>query len=95
MKRIQECFKRKENKTEPPDVYFGDTLSNMKLNSGKYCWTMSPEKYVKAAVTNFEEDRARSGKIFPSKCVTLLSSNYAPWLEYSNGHYGERRATIP
>ena len=36
---------------------------------------------MKAAVTNFEEDLARSVKIFPPKCVTPLSSNYEPWLE--------------
>ena len=54
MKRIQEDFKLKENKIEPPDVYLGETLDKTKLYSGKYCWTMLPEKYVKAAVTNVE-----------------------------------------
>ena len=43
---------------------------------------MSPEKYVKWVVTNVEEDLARNGKRFPSKCVTQLLINYAPWLEY-------------
>ena len=52
----------------------------MKLESGNYCWTMPPEQYVKAAVTNVEEDFARSGKRFLSKCNTLLSSNYVPCL---------------
>ena len=42
---------------------------------------MLPEKYVKAVVTNVEEDLSRSGKRFPSKCVTPFSRNYAPWLE--------------
>ena len=83
MKRIQEYFKLKDNKIEPPGIYLGDTLDTMKLESGKYCWTMSPEKYMKAAVTNVEEDFARSGKRFFPKCVTPLSSNYAPWLDYS------------
>ena len=55
----------------------------MKLESGNYCWTMPPEQYVKAAVTNVEEDFARSGKRLPSKCVTPLLRNYAPWLEDS------------
>ena len=53
----------------------------MKLDSGKYCWTMSLEKYVKSAVTNVEEELARSGKRLLSKYVTPLSSNYAPWME--------------
>ena len=53
----------------------------MKLEIGKYCWTMSPEQYLKAGVTNVEEDLTRSGKRLPLKCVTLFSRNYAPWLE--------------
>ena len=81
MKRIQEDFKLKDNKTEPTDIYPGDTLSKIKLESGNYFWTMSPEKYVKAAVANVEEDVTRIEKRLPSKCVMPLSSNYSPWLE--------------
>ena len=55
----------------------------MKLESGKYCWNVLPEQYVKVAVTNVEEDLARNGKRLPSKFVTLLSRNNAPWLEDS------------
>ena len=83
MKRIQEDFKLKDDKIEPPDVYLGDTLAKMKLESGKYCWTMLPEQYVKAAVTTVEENLSRSGNRLLSKCVTPLSGNYAPWLEDS------------
>ena len=55
----------------------------MKLESGNYCWNISPEKYVKGVVTNGEEDLSRSGRRLPSKCAIPLSSNYAPWLEDS------------
>ena len=55
----------------------------MKLESGKYCWNISPEQYVKLAVTNIKEYIARSGKMLPSKYVTPLSSNYSPWLKDS------------
>ena len=44
---------------------------------------MYTEQYLKAAVKMFEEDLARSGNRLPPKCVTSLSSNYAPWLEDS------------
>ena len=54
MMRIQEDFKLEDNKIEPPDLYLGSKLAKMKLESGKYFWTMSPEQYVKAAVTNVE-----------------------------------------
>ena len=81
MKRVQVDVKLKDYKIEPPDIYLGASLANMKLYSGKYCWSKSPEKYVKVAVTNVEEDLSRNGKILLSKCVTPLLINYAPWLE--------------
>ena len=81
MPRIQEDFKLKDDKIAEPDVYLGATLSKMSLDNGQTCWTMSPEQYVKAAVTNVEENLARQGKRLPSKCVTPFTSNYAPWLE--------------
>ena len=55
----------------------------MKLESGNYCWNMSPEQYVRAVVANVEEDLARSGKRLPSKYVRSISSNYVPCLEDS------------
>ena len=54
MKKIQKAFNIKDDKKEPPDIYLGVTLSKMKLDNGKYCWTMLPEQYLKAAVTNVE-----------------------------------------
>jgi hypothetical protein len=81
MKQIQTSFKLKEDKMEPPDVYLGATIARMTLADGKTCWTMSPEQYVKSAVTNVEEELAKHGKRLPSKCVTPFSSGYAPWLE--------------
>ena len=35
MKMIQENFKLKDEKIEPPDAYFGATLSEMNLESAK------------------------------------------------------------
>jgi hypothetical protein len=81
MRRIQEDFKLKDDKIAEPDVYLGATIAKMSLGNGETCWTMSPEQYVKAAVTNVEEDSANHGKRLPSKCVTPFSCNYAPWLE--------------
>jgi hypothetical protein len=81
MRRIQEDFKLKDDKIAEPDVYLGATIAKMSLDNGETCWTMSPEQYVKAAVTNVEEDLAKHGKRLPSKCVTPFSCNYAPWLE--------------
>ena len=80
MNRFQEDLKLKDDKIKPSNVYIGSILANMKLESGKYCWTMFPEQYVKAAVTNVEEDLAKCGNRLPLKCVTPLLRNYAPWL---------------
>jgi hypothetical protein len=71
----------KDDKIAEPDVYLGAMIAKMSLDNGETCWTMSPEQYVKAAVTNVEEDLAKHGKRLPSKCVTPFSCNYAPWLE--------------
>ena len=62
MKRIQEDFKLEDENIEPPDVYLGYTLANIKLEIGNYCWTKSVEQYVKVLVTNVDEAFARSGK---------------------------------
>ena len=62
----------------------------MKLESVMSCWNMSQEQYVKLAVINMEEDIASNGKILLSKYVTLISINYARWLEDSK----ERMADV-
>ena len=62
MNRVQDDLNLKDDKIEPPYVYLGATLYNMKLESVKYCWTISTEQYVKATVTNVEEYLASSGK---------------------------------
>ena len=49
---IQEDFKLMDRKIEPPDIYIEASLAKIKFESGKYCWNISPEQYVKAAVTN-------------------------------------------
>jgi hypothetical protein len=81
MRRIKEDFKLKNDKIAEPNVYLGATITKMLLGYGETCWTMSPEQYVKAVVTNVEDDLAKHGKRLPSKCVTPFSCNYAPWLE--------------
>jgi hypothetical protein len=48
----QADFKPKDDKIAEPDMY----LSHENDDGRRYyCWSMSPEKYVKSAVTNAEE----------------------------------------
>ena len=47
---IRSVFKLKDDKAEVPDVYLGATLSQVETETGTKCWSMSSEKYVKAAI---------------------------------------------
>ena len=44
-------------------------------------WTMSSQKYVKAAIDNVEEVLAKTDQRLPTKCGTLLKSGYRPQLD--------------
>ena len=46
-------------------------------------WTMSSEKYVKAAIENIEKMLAEFNQRLPTKCRTPLSSGYRPELDTS------------
>jgi hypothetical protein len=81
MRRIQEDFKSQDDKIAELDVYLGAPIAKMSLGNGETCWTMLPQQYVKAAVSNVQEDLAKYGKRLPSKCVIPFSCNYDPWLE--------------
>ena len=49
---IRSVFKLKDDKAEFPDVYLGATLIQVETETGTKCWSMSSEKYVKAAIDN-------------------------------------------
>ena len=83
MQGIKGTFKLKDDKIEEPTDYLGAGLSKMTMDDGTDCWTMSSEKYVKAAVANVEDRLAREGKRLPSKCGAPLTSGYKPELDVS------------
>ncbi len=80
---IQDQFKLKDDKIEEPENYLGAVLAKMTMSDGSECWTMSSEKYCKAAVTNVEEKLAKSGRRLPTKCGAPLTSGYKPELDVS------------
>ena len=47
---IRAVFKPKDENAEKPDMYLGASLSEIETANGTKCWTMSSEKYVKAAI---------------------------------------------
>ena len=75
---IKAVFKLKGDKAELPDMYLGGGLSIVETASGTKCWTMSSEKYIKTAVTNVEENLAKTGLRLPTKCTTPIASGYHP-----------------
>jgi len=83
MKEIQTVFKLKDDKIEEPTDYLGAVLGKMTLGDGRECWSMSSEKYCKAAVKNIEEKLAKSGKRLPTRCGTPLKHGYKPELDTS------------
>ena len=79
---IQTVFKFKDDKIVRPKVYLGAQLDTMTIN-GFDGWTMSSQKYVKAAIDNMEEVLGRINQRLPTKCGTTLRSGYQPELDTS------------
>jgi hypothetical protein len=75
---VKATFKLKDDKAEAPEMYLGATLQKVETREGTKCWSMSSEKYVKAAITNVEEKLAKSDLRLPSKCITPMSNGYHP-----------------
>ena len=75
---IKAVFKLKGDKATVPEMYLGGGISEVENSNGTKCWTMSSEKYVKAAVANIDEKLSESGLRLPSKCSTPFSSDYHP-----------------
>ena len=79
---IQTVFKFKDDKIVCPEVYLGAQLDTMTIN-GFDGWTMSSQKYVKAAIDNVEEVLGRTNQRLPTKCGTPLKTGYRPELDTS------------
>ena len=47
---IKEVFKFKGEKAEVPDMYLCALIQKVETADGTECWTISAEKYVKAAL---------------------------------------------
>ena len=82
LKGVQAMFKFKDDKIDKPDVYLRAQLDKMSVD-GFEGWTMSSEKYVKAAIENIEQTLAKTSQCLPIKCQTPLSSGYRPELDTS------------
>ena len=59
-------------------MYLGASLQTFETASGKTCWEMSSEKYVRAEVINVEERLSKSECRLPSKFDTPMDTTYNP-----------------
>ena len=71
---IKATFELKGDKAETPDMYLGGSIAVAETANGTKCWTLSSEKYVKAAVANVEGALSKKGLRLPSKCLTQFIS---------------------
>ena len=72
---IQAVFKFKDNKIVRPEVYLGAQLDTMTVD-GFDGWTMSSQKYIKAAIDNVEEVLAKTNQRLPTRCGTPQRSGH-------------------
>jgi hypothetical protein len=75
---IQAVFKLKGDKAAAPDMYLGVTLEKKPNSKGVECWTMSPEKYVKAAIENVEKKLGGELPFSKGQCPTPMRTDYHP-----------------
>ena len=80
---IKYVFKLKGEKTEPPEIYLGASLEQVKTKGGTKCWSMSAEKYFIAAVVNLEATLAKREMRLPTSHYPM-SKNYHPSEDVSN-----------
>ena len=78
MQMIQNKFKLKDDKMEPPQTYLGATITQMDNVDGDLCWAMSSDQYCVSLVTNVEEELQKKGLRLPSKCPSPFIHCYKP-----------------
>ena len=83
MKDISQGIKYKNDTIEPPTSYLGAKLTKKSLQNGKYCWSLSSDKYANAAIANVDESVKKKGKKIPEKVRTPMTSSFIPELDSS------------
>ena len=53
------------------------------LSNGGFCWSLSSDKYVNAAVNNVDESVKKKGMKIPTKVRTPMTSSFVPELDSS------------
>ena len=82
MMQIGHYTKFKKDQIEPPEFYLGARLAKKNLNSNPV-WTMTSTDYVKAAVSNVEEQLKKKNMKLPSRAATPMAQHFVPELDSS------------
>ena len=80
---IKFVFKLKVEKSEPPDMYLGASLEQVKTKGGTKCWSIYAKKYTKSAVVNLEETLAKRYMQLPTIHYPM-PTNFHPSEDGSN-----------
>jgi hypothetical protein len=74
MLAIKVVYKLKNDSIDPPETYLGAGVEFKDIN-GTSCWTMSSEKYIKAAIDNVDKKLAERGLRLQPNCPTPMTLN--------------------
>ena len=87
MQGIKSKYKMKDDSVAPPETYLGAQVKKWYIldgdNPGKVRWSMSSEKYVKAAIRDVELECSKVDKILPTRCSTPMTPGYRPECDQS------------
>ena len=73
-----QLFKLKEKSIGPPTQYLGNKVSQVTLDNGTTCWSISSSQYIQAAVKNVEDHLDKKGEKLPPRAKSPWSTGYRP-----------------
>ena len=73
----------KENSVGPPERYLGADTKILQMKSGVQCWIMSPDSYVREAISNVELLMEQDGNRKRRPMTPFPNMNYKPELDTS------------
>ena len=81
MDYLSEQYTLKNGSVKEPDVYLGADVKKFTVDTDKYAWGISPDTYVKSAVTEVERKLSEMGKKLANRVSTPMTSGYRPELD--------------
>ena len=78
LEEFAHCFTLKQSSIGPPTQYLGNWVSQVTLDDGTQCWSLSSSQYIQNAVKNVEDHLAKTGRKLPPSTKSPWSSGYRP-----------------